>query len=582
MNNDSQPVERIDKGKARAAEPSERTPLLANGGSSSLSPFSPSTPLHSARNSRRRLCSVLTLVFLVSLCFTLIACAVFFFEAFKAAASPDNMRQSLIFRGPDGVDVLNVTDDGTLWITVEARVGIDAGTAIDVNSDPGDWMLVSLWKAIGRWGVRRVSTVTVIPQPIDVRHKEVTLTTLDMSPMTIPLTTNPPRDASWLTSTSIPLRVKLTPNTTALVDFVRESWASGYVDMHISIPQVAILAGAPEERWWRHLLHFRVDNIIEHMHQQIPPLPGLPEPGGSFPPLADLVTLETFGVASGVDGLQVQARVSVVDPVPPELHITTPPIPALVSLATSEALPVAAVTVWPFTLTHPNITVQVSGAVLPATRKSVPALADFLTRYLGGKSTPVVVTLSHLLDSPIPLDFPAPNPRPEVLHDLTIRNMKVTAYGTSFLASGEILAHVVLPPGMDIALEVTRVLPDVLVFDGEVPGNSTDIPDPLPDNAFGHMKPDDWLPATSTRIDAEDGSEYLVMADIVDVPVEVLPGRQKQFSNFVGKVIFGSGGALAGILGDAAVGVQVAGLSKEELPLAGLPFKSSVRVGKNI
>jgi hypothetical protein len=95
-----------------------------------------------------------------------------------------------------------------------------------------------------------------------------------------------------------------------------------------------------------------------------------------------------------------------------------------------------------------------------------------------------------------------------------------------------------------VDLVVSRVLPDVLVFDGEVPDSSQSppappsLPDPLPERAFGHIRPKDWLKSLSARDKSEEGegAAYAVTAKIVDVPLEVLPGRQKEFSNFVSKV----------------------------------------------
>lgn len=106
---------------------------------------------------------------------------------------------------------------------------------------------------------------------------------------------------------------------------------------------------------------------------------------------------------------------------------------------------------------------------------------------------------------------------------------------------------------MNIELDVNRVLPDVFVFDGEVPistGNSPSgeheaetlpLPDPVPDHAFAHIKPHDWLDALSEPDDNKDAEEeeglaYSVGVKFVDVTLEVLPGRQKEFSDFVRKV----------------------------------------------
>ena len=66
------------------------------------------------------------------------------------------------------------------------------------------------------------------------------------------------------------------------------------------------------------------------------------------------------------------------------------------------------------------------------------------------------------------------------------------------------------------------------------------LPDPLPERAFAHIRPEDWLPSISTPMKSEDdeGSVVEVTAKIVDEPLEVLPGRDKEFRSFVGKVSF--------------------------------------------
>jgi hypothetical protein len=154
-------------------------------------------------------------------------------------------------------------------------------------------------------------------------------------------------------------------------------------------------------------------------------------------------------------------------------------------------------------------------------------------------------------------------------------------------------------------MTVYKVLPEVIVFDGEVPSsviigrNSDDmddlpprmpLPDPLPERAFGHIRPKDWLPSVSEPIELgeEEGSAYTISARVVDVPLEVLPGREREFSNFIRKLIFGSKAAVAGILGSAAVTVAIDGLPLHtpgrqvgEIVLSGLPFQGRFLVGKN-
>lgn len=112
---------------------------------------------------------------------------------------------------------------------------------------------------------------------------------------------------------------------------------------------------------------------------------------------------------------------------------------------------------------------------------------------------------------------------------------------------------------MNVAVDVSKVFPELLVFDGPVPPDTSfagkhkgdddegegpglpapiPIPDPLPERAFAHIRPGEWLNALSVPINAPEdgGSAVAVSAKLVDIPLEVLPGRQREFSNFVGKV----------------------------------------------
>jgi len=105
-----------------------------------------------------------------------------------------------------------------------------------------------------------------------------------------------------------------------------------------------------------------------------------------------------------------------------------------------------------------------------------------------------------------------------------------------------------------------------------------------------------------------EGTRVVVTASFTDVPLEVIPGREKEFRGFVAKVLFSTSGAMAGVQGTAAVSVHVEGLpiahdsihsppgdddepenegeggDDEEdtgtIELYGLPFSGRVRVGK--
>jgi len=334
--------------------------------------------------------------------------------------------------------------------------------------------------------------------------------------------------------------------------------------------------------------------------------PGLPSPGPKAPgpSITDLITLETFGVSSEPDTISLHARAAVIVPKLLSFNLSLPTLPFTILLpfttnGTTTSIPVAAIHTQPLSLTRPNTTIDMAGTVLPIQSSSSSMLSSFIANYLRGQSSPIVVSNPYFPSYIIETNFPGPNPKPKILRNVTIHSMKLVARGTSFLASGTIYARVVLPRGLDISLNVTRVLPDVLVFDGEVPSLYSDspnlkdsdpappLPDPLPDRAFARIRPDAWLNSASEIDEAPDeegsGSVYTVTAELVEVPLQVLPDRESAFSNFVRKVVFGNG-AVAGLLGSAAVAITVEGFptggQPGEMELSGLPFRGAVFIKK--
>lgn len=268
----------------------------------------------------------------------------------------------------------------------------------------------------------------------------------------------------------------------------------------------------------------------------------------------------------------MHAVASLINPTNSDLNITVPSLPFEISVPSIPDVfpPVAVASVRNDALsglTHPNITLFIAGSVLPISTASFPSISNFVTRYLSGLANEISISSPLLPGYDLQAEFPAPNPKPQILRDVTIKGMRIRPSGTSFLASGVVQGFLVLPAGMHVGLDVTRVLPDVLIFDGEVPPSAENVnitsswmprqtkskkgpyedpdlpeepplPDPLPEHAFGHIRPDSWLSAVSVKKDDgdADGSVYAISAKVVDVPVEVLPGRQKEFSSFVGKV----------------------------------------------
>ncbi|TFK89417.1 hypothetical protein K466DRAFT_486948 [Polyporus arcularius HHB13444] len=606
---------RVDKGKARAPDeqPTEQTPLLASGSGSLTS--SRETSLEHSNATRRRLYSRLLSVFLLSLSLCvllliLIAIVAFSWRSKASTTRPEEIIQrSLVVRGPDRIDVLNATSEDGVWLMVHGRMGLDAGSVVGVKAEEDDSVLQDWWKSLGRWGIRRLDRVTVTLSPIQISpraHPDILLANITTPPLEVPLTASPPPgDLSWLTPVKIPVRIQPTKDVDAILHFVRESWKNGFVSVQGYVAQAVVRGGGPEESGWRKrfvVSHAEVRSVI---NMKIPSLPGLPSPGAGhpLPEFSDLVTLKSFQITSSSDTIILEGNASAVNPVPLDLEFEAPSLPFVISLPspdqTAPGVPVASVRSHPFRLTHPNISLTVSGSVLPLPANSASALSAFVSEYISGRDADIQISTPLFPALTINTTFPAPHPKPQILRNVSITNMKIKPVGTGMVASGVVHALVVLPQGINVGVNASRVFPDVLVYDGPVEGPADEaallldppptqpLPDPLPPRAFAHIVPDDWLPADCHSVDGPpgSGSTVAVTAEIEDVPLQVLPGREREFSDFVSKVIFGTQGALAGVQGVAAVAVRVEGLPfangrDGEMELSGLPFQGSVRIGK--
>ena len=556
------------------------------------------------------------------------------------------LNRDVVLSGPFRVDVLNTTDYGGIWLNVSGRMGFDAGDAMGLNHPvPGksEGLLSRLWKALGRWGIRTMGIVTVHLDTVHITPEYdefLTLLEVKLPPTELPLTVDSsPWSDEWLSPMVSEVFVQ-PKNATAVLDFLSRSWKAGSLDATIRLAQLKITGGGSQSSWkarfrWKMTeiqtsIRFKsksTSHLADVSHCSafvVPLLPGIPQPGKNAPPsVSDFLSLKTIQV-SNQHNLTLYAEADVINPCPESFNFSIPSLPFVVSLPNNldSPLPVANVITHPFVSTHPNITIQASGTVSTLPRSSFGLLSTFLNRFLSGKPNQILISTSlfstnNSSEIQVPAELPAPSHRPNLLQNVTIKDMSVRPSGTTFVASGIVFAKVILPKGMNIGLEVFRVFPDVLVFDGEAPEGVPDLsmrhdtmkkhvppqmpslPYPFPPRAFGRIRPDDWLPSTSVRLEStsDDGEEemgavYAVSAKVVDVPLQMLSGRQKEFSDFVGKVIFGSTGAVAGIEGYAAVAVRVDGLlldgpkgGKESgekgvmLELTGLPVHGNVRVG---
>ncbi|KAH9974491.1 hypothetical protein BGW80DRAFT_1559977 [Lactifluus volemus] len=655
----------LNKGKARAVngcnqEPTETTPLLPH--QSYVIHTDDDNLDTTGQSNRSSLLSTLTTVFLTTLFVSILLILLLISLAYSYAAKAsqlsdrDILDTGLLFRGPDALDVLNISEHGEVWLRIDGSVGFDAGAIVGVKPDDRDNFLLDAWKAIGRWGIRNLDVVSITLSSINITSHDdppTHLASIRTFPFQIPLTADPPDDSSWLTPISLPVHVQPSQNLSTWLNFARESWRHGYVVAQASISRAKLQGGPLRGATWRSSLSTDRSNLTVGLRMKIPVLPSLPAPGDSppLPSISDLVHLTQISVSSGAENLTLDAKATIFNPIPSTITLTAPPLPFIVWVppppdANDDSLiPVVSVTSAPFTLTHPNITFSLHGNVIPIHRSAIPALSFLLSDYLSGVDHPISITSLFKLFSNYTAHtiFPAPHPRPEVLRNVTIESMKIHASGTTILANGIVHARLAFPKGMEVMVHVNRVLPDVLVFDGPLPTVSTaeptvttssmtehdsfemsskgddddddddddvpparPLPSPLPPHAFARIRPHTWATAMSSPTEPrrdwnEHGHTTLhISAWFSDVPLEVLPGRDREFRSFVGKVIFGRGdGAVAGVQGVAAVGVRVEGLSIGDdeaqiiggdgaakrnvgggLVLTDLPFQGSVRVGR--
>jgi hypothetical protein len=224
----------------------------------------------------------------------------------------------------------------------------------------------------------------------------------------------------------------------------------------------------------------------------------------------------------------------------------------------------------------------------------------------------------------VPISFPGSKVT-ELIKNVTINDLKITPHPfekDKLLCSGTVMGEISMPGQMSsIDVQITHLWPDILVFDGKPPsmlqsleaavasswtmvGGALEslkrlafvgveehdeepkpepepappLPDPLPEKAFGRVRPYDFAPA-ETYVDPTDpkGERKLLRARLTDVPFTVLPGRGGIFRSFTWKLVTGQG-ALVGIEGSSRAKIWNSGLGA--LQLRNLPVKGVFMLGK--
>lgn len=263
-----------DKGKARAVdvdpEPTERSPLLGDGGSPSHT-RSTSRPVHPhiaaiqnerSRESRTR--SILYIALIISL--SLLAAFGLFLalllNSFRPSVTELDTLQDTAFQyqGPDGISIVNITDDGIL-VNVSLRAGIDWDRALGIQQwadeeekqeavwkgDRGtgaDW-----WESLRQWTARKMMrqlsepTVQVsIPDQVlvlpDHFNSFPLLQVTIPSEFAIPLIANARSDTrDWLPPLSILALAKPIASTGDLLAFAQRAWEQGELRVVVGVPK---------------------------------------------------------------------------------------------------------------------------------------------------------------------------------------------------------------------------------------------------------------------------------------------------------------------------------------------------------
>ncbi|KAG8715394.1 hypothetical protein FRC08_010640 [Ceratobasidium sp. 394] len=524
-------------------------------------------------------------------------------------------RRALAFEGPSDLNVLNYTSRG-LWCEVTGAAAIDAGLAFGLSSNRFTDGMVG-------WAVRRVGSVTVSASRVDIySSNSVHLAAVHLPDIILPLATKaPPR----LENMTLQFLIQPARNSQDILDFISRSWQTSALEVRVDAPKVVVTGGRKTSRLsWKNRIHIVKRDVATVFKVAVPPIPGLPPPPPNeprpIPDLTSLVYLQSYRVLPPPPTLRLVGTATLPNPIPSMLQgavaLSLPFVVSLPPSGSGVSLPVARVETAPLALTAPNISLAISGHVLPLPSASsrIAPVSKFASDFLAGRSSPVLVKTDFLHDigmqDELTLDaeFPAPVERPELLRDVQISNMRISLRGEQILASAFVRARVVPPETLStLRVNATRVWPDLLVYDGPPPGvwpyDDSDIgspsgvqyderwsepepmplPKPLPPAAFARIRPDSWIIAHTEA--TEDGQGVWVQAQVTDVPLAVLPGRDAELRRFISKVLFNIGGARAGVAGITAVAARIGGLvvgSKDsgELELFGLPLRGETWVGK--
>lgn len=271
-----------DKGKQRAStpEPSERTPLLPSSSfdvipQSHPNSLPPEQPPH--QNLLRKLLIVFLATFLacVVVLALIIVVSLSYSSRISSLSDQDILDRGLIIEGPDHIEVLNATKEDGVWIRVDARAGLDIGNVLCIHPNDEDPIWTELWKGLGRWGVRKVGTISIELSQIAVTSRSeplLNLAVFSTPTIELALSPDPPSNLDWLTPMSIPIKIHPTERTEDLVHFANESWMSGIIQVSGFVSSLRVVGGRLGERTWRDNINIERSNFSVALSTKSKPL----------------------------------------------------------------------------------------------------------------------------------------------------------------------------------------------------------------------------------------------------------------------------------------------------------------------
>lgn len=245
-----------------------------------------------------------------------------------------------------------------------------------------------------------------------------------------------------------------------------------------------------------------------------------------------------------------------------------------------------------------DIKLRMSGRVISDPSDGDSPLGPFIHNFLTGQDNAMTVrgmskyptftsnttekppkwALDSLKSIEIKLIIPGPQPPPKVINAMSFEHMRISRSEGETRCTGTVIVEIDLPDGIGgIDVDVEKVLPEVYMFDGPV--QDGDGEEEYPPGAFGHVKPADYLNSTTVKgLDPAFPNRLTVRAPMVDVPVQILPGRSRLLADFVRKVVF-KGGAMAGVNGSASAQMRMKGVGGMVI-VDGLPIRGETWVGR--